>query len=65
MPEKFIDGTPVPPGYQAAVTQALNDCCDAEEMFDIDELERYAKDKRQVEEDALQNPNLLPLPRSE
>ena len=52
MPEKFIDGTPVPAGYQEAITQALNDCCDAEEMFDIDDLERYAKDKRKAKEDA-------------
>ena len=52
MPEKFIDGTPVPPGYQEAITQALNDCCDAEDEFDLDELERYASQKRKAEEDA-------------
>jgi hypothetical protein len=53
MSERFIDGIPVPPGYEAAVTKALNDCCDAEEMFDLDELERHSAElKRKAEEDA-------------
>jgi len=40
---KFIDGTPIPEGYQQAVTKLMNDACDAEEAFDIDELERHAE----------------------
>ena len=40
---RFIDGTPIPEGYQQAVTKLMNDACDAEEMFDLDELERHAE----------------------
>jgi len=47
MNDKFIDGTPVPEEYQKKVTEALNDACEAEEEFDIDELERHAENQKE------------------
>ena len=52
MTQRFIDGTTVPLGYEATVTKVLNDCCDAEEMFDLDELERHASKIRKAEAEA-------------
>ena len=46
---KFIDGTPIPEGYQKAVTKLMSDACDAEEEFDIDELERHAEKLKKEE----------------
>lgn len=37
---KFMDGSPVPEEYERAVQQMISDACDADEMVDIDELER-------------------------
>lgn len=36
---KFMDGSPVPEEYQRTVQQMISDACDAEEIFDLDELE--------------------------
>jgi len=49
MNHKFIDGTPVPEEYQKKVTSLLNQAIEAEEKFDIDELERFAAEQRRKE----------------
>ena len=39
----FIDGTPIPPGYEAAVSKLVDDANDAEDRCTLDELEEHAK----------------------
>lgn len=38
----FLDGTPVDPEYAAAVAALVSSAAQAEEFFDLDELERKA-----------------------
>jgi hypothetical protein len=51
MAEKFIDGTPVTEEYKAALKKMMNDACDAEDEFDLDELERFASEQRRKEKE--------------
>ena len=46
-PTHFVDGTPIPPGYQERVTQAIHDACMAEDLIGIDLLEMYVEDTKQ------------------
>lgn len=47
---KFMDGSPVPQDYERAVQQMIYDACDAEEMFETDELERAQNQRGQHED---------------
>jgi hypothetical protein len=40
---KFIDGTPVPKSYTEELNKMISDACIAEELFELDELELYAR----------------------
>lgn len=39
---KFLDGSPVPPEYQAAVTAMIENACEAQDRLTLDELEAAA-----------------------
>ena len=48
---KFIDGTPVSKEYIETITKMISDACMAEELFELEELELFARsynDKRKV-----------------
>ncbi len=51
----FIDGTPIPEGYEEQLTGMLHDACDAEDEFTIDELETYAKEKQREQPNVIYN----------
>jgi len=36
---KFLDGSPVPPEYEQAVSRLVSDACDAEETLGIETLD--------------------------
>jgi len=48
MVEKFIDGTPVTEEYKTVLKKMMDDACDAEDEFSLDELEQFAAGQPKV-----------------
>ena len=46
--DKFIDGEPITDEYKTTLKKMMDDALDAEDEFDLDELERFAAGQPKV-----------------
>ena len=49
--DKFINGEPITDEYKTTLKKMMDDALDAEDEFDLDELERFAAEQRKKEKE--------------